>query len=898
MTVDQNQTDNNDTGHGDPDNNNTDGGIPDINGTTGGSPDVNGTTGADVPLTCNSNIIIVADESGSIAQAGATYNVISAIRNLAKGYKGHGSKAAVIHFANSAQVIKPMTTIETAPTAPYQENFFTTGYSPTVGQTNWEAGLKEALNQVNANPGPEIVFFITDGQPNKYLDANGNVQSGTEAQSVAQAVAVANQINSSGARVVAIGVGDISSSNTAQSNLNQIASSSDDAIVGQTSDLNAIIGEYVTKSCSDILLRKIISKTYINLHNQDINSIKPIVTLMVTNSSPSNMTNIVVEDALPAPKMTYNSVVSSSAGTVTSVGSNKVRWSIPTLAPNTTVNAKFKVNLSAVAGDKIKNYAQVVSLDQSVASTPNNLANPVTGPLNLRDKDEGYTETRIDDRNITSGGGCNPNTSPDKCLTVTKKMKSIEGNCMPGHECVYDVTIRNYSNTTYTDSIHITDNMVPASLSSSISVVANGSAPTPMCSPNPTSIPFSCMQNTDLPGGTTWKYTVTMTTVPQGADKNCFKAGASTERCFDFPSPNKSETKPDTPVIITPNKPDDKPKPVIDHPKLILDKPKPLIVVPRGNLSLYKRGPKVCKAGGMCKFTLSIKNRGKGRYVGPVTIKDSSREFRGKLLRTAGKGWKCRTTRGGYVCSNPKLRLRAGATAQVALSIRIPKRAKGYLTNCAKLDVLRGSNRVRAIQTMLLAAGYNTGGVNGSMNKKTLRALKKYTKASGLKGKRGQRVAIKRLLSKYPFIRSKNSCVKVKIKPFKPECKKGQHYNGKQCITCPRGSYWNKKHKRCVAKEVIKKCPRGTYWDKRYNKCRPKRTEGVKTCPRGYAFYKNRCYKQVQDKPQCKRNEAYDKRTGTCKRKLDAGTVINILNVVGHLIGGGGGGKPDRGPVH
>jgi len=866
--------DNNNTDNGTDDNSTQPDGTPcdDNNASTINDIYVNGVcvgvpndtlTGSDVPLTCNTNIIIVADESGSIAQAGATANVRNAIRNLVKGYKGHGSKAAVVHFANSADVPIPMTTIENAGVAPYQENYFTTGYNPTVGETNWEAGLKKALDVMVANPGPEVIFFITDGQPNKYLDANGNVQSGTEAQSVAQAVAVANQINSLGGRIVAIGVGDISNSANAQNNLNQIASSNDDAIVGQTNDLNTIIGEYITKSCSDILLRKTINYSSINLHNQDINTLKPIVTLQVTNSSPSPMTSIVIEDALPVPKMTYNSTTAApTVGTITNIGNSKVRWTIPALAPNSSAIAQFKVNLSGVVkGDRIKNYAQVMSLDQSVASTPGNLANPITGPLNLSDKDEGYAEIRIYDYNSSDGEGnvCDPNTDSSHCIRVTKKMKLIEGNCMPGHSCVYDVTITNISSTTYTGNINLTDNMTPASLGANITVTANGNEPTPICSPNPTSVPFNCVQSTDLPANTTWSYTITMSSVPQGAVKNCFKAMDSTEACFPFPSPNRNKPIPDIPVVITPTKPDVKPKPVVD-------KPKPLIVVPRGNLSLYKRGPKVCKAGGICTFTLTVKNRGKGTYRGPVTIKDRSREFRGKLVKTRGKGWRCRTTRGGYVCNNPKLRLKAGATSKVVLSIRIPKRAKGYLTNCAKLDVLQGSNRIRAIQTMLLAAGYNIGRVNGSMNKRTIKALKAYAKANGIKGKKAQRVAIKRLLAKYPFIRSKNSCVKVKIKEYKPKCKRGQHFNGKQCVTCPRGSYWDKRHKRCVAKQV------------------------VKTCPRGYVLYKNRCYEQ---KRECPQGQEIDKRTGTCKRKLDTGTILNIINVVGHIIGGGGESKQD-----
>lgn len=326
-------------------------------------------------------------------------------------------------------------------------------------------------------------------------------------------------------------------------------------------------------------------------------------------------------------------------------------------------------------------------------------------------------------------------------------------------------------------------------------------------------------------------------------------------------------------------------------------KPKPSA---KPNLSLRKYAPKICKAGERCTFRLKITNRGKKRYSGPLSIKERPREFVGRLIGTSPKSWRCRTKRKGYICSNPKVTLDPGESTTVRLSVRIPQRAKGYLHNCAKLDPLKsGRSRIMVIQTVLKAKGFDPNGIDGGMGKGTKRALNAYMKSRNLSGKRGRAKAMQELYKSFPHAVSKNSCVKVKIKRAKcrederlvgdickPRCKKGQHWTGKQCVVCPRGSQWKSKRKVCVktSRYEITVKPHG------------------KQCTKGYVYYNGKCMKRENKKDKkCSFMQERDPHTGECRSKVDIGTVINVIGVIqtlrGGSGGGSGGGKVDV-PVH
>jgi hypothetical protein len=209
------------------------------------------------------------------------------------------------------------------------------------------------------------------------------------------------------------------------------------------------------------------------------------------------------------------------------------------------------------------------------------------------------------------------------------------------------------------------------------------------------------------------------------------------------------------------------------------------------------------------------------------------------------------------------------------LTVRIPQEAKGYLHNCAKLDPLKsGRARIMAIQTMLEARGFDPKGIDGGMGKGTKGALEAYMRSRGLRGKKGRVKAMQELYESFPHAVSKNSCTKTKIKASEKRCKKGQHWNGKQCVICPKGSQWDSRHKVCrkVNRVDVTVKPRG------------------RECPKGYVYFNRKCVKSGETKEEkCGFMQKRDPHTGECRSKVDIGTVINVIRVIGAVKGGGGG---------
>jgi len=502
-------------------------------------------TGSCIPLSCTTDIIVVADESGSIASPiNHTSTVQTSIRTLLGGFKGYGSKASVIYFSdtnmNHSRIRTPMQTIETFNGYPFQENQMMSGYNPTNGETNWEKGLRLAIQEANANPGPEVIFFITDGQPNKYIDdTTGQEESGTEAYALTQAVAVANQLNTNGSRIVAIGVGDFSASPTAQSNLEQIASEVNDSIVVPISELQNVIAQYAYEACPTLsLVKKTHSSPYatgrnINLFYYDINTLTTYFFLQLHNSSLIDLHNVVVEDALPTPAIIFDSFPNTPAGTAATENANVITWTIPLIHSGETKTLTYNVSFdpNTQGGDRYDNFAQVVSLDENISSTPNSFLDPVTGPINLSERDEGSAYITFTDQN-TSGGGnppCQATTqAPNRCLSVSKAMSLGEGNCQPGHACLYTVTIYNTSNQAYSGTLNMEDHFDTGSanitsITSMTTAYQSGSTPSSLCTSAPTSVPFTCSYtNSNIPAYGRWTFKIELDNTPPNATTNTF----------------------------------------------------------------------------------------------------------------------------------------------------------------------------------------------------------------------------------------------------------------------------------------------------------------------------------------------------------------------------------------
>ena len=88
-----------------------------------------------------------------------------------------------------------------------------------VGEgTNWEDGLYILTNQANGTPYgidiPDLVVFITDGEPTMVRAADGTATSASNSDAATKAATIANQLRSNGARTIGIMVGDKSGNST------------------------------------------------------------------------------------------------------------------------------------------------------------------------------------------------------------------------------------------------------------------------------------------------------------------------------------------------------------------------------------------------------------------------------------------------------------------------------------------------------------------------------------------------------------------------------------------------------------------------------------------------------------------------------------------------------------
>ena len=146
---------------------------------------------------CGLDIALVLDSSGSI-DSGELSTMKTAFNAFVNALlPGTPTQFSVTDFDSTAAVLQTFsgdtTTVQNAINTP------TSG-----GSTNWEDGLVKAQSTLPNRSNPDLVLFASDGNPNR-VD-NGSTVS--ESQAVTEAVLVANAIKASGARVVALGIGN------------------------------------------------------------------------------------------------------------------------------------------------------------------------------------------------------------------------------------------------------------------------------------------------------------------------------------------------------------------------------------------------------------------------------------------------------------------------------------------------------------------------------------------------------------------------------------------------------------------------------------------------------------------------------------------------------------------
>jgi len=165
----------------------------------------------DLPPRCGINVMLVLDESGSIASSNATEAVRSATRAFLDALSGTGASVAVTDFSTTAQLQVDYTTVTPESVADVFNPYIDTRYDPN-GWTNWQAAF-DTVHASNAKPGgkkADLVVFITDGDPTARNTATGGQQTGlTEGavEALEPAWREADLVKEQGSHVFALGVG-------------------------------------------------------------------------------------------------------------------------------------------------------------------------------------------------------------------------------------------------------------------------------------------------------------------------------------------------------------------------------------------------------------------------------------------------------------------------------------------------------------------------------------------------------------------------------------------------------------------------------------------------------------------------------------------------------------------
>ena len=135
---------------------------------------------------CGINLMLVLDESGSIASSGATGAVRNATKAFLGALSGTGSRVSIIDFSTSAARPILYTTVTADSISqtfvPYIDNTNPggPGYNPS-GWTNWEAAFDEVGKANGQGTKADLVVFMTDGDPTaRNKDGGGEITGLTE----------------------------------------------------------------------------------------------------------------------------------------------------------------------------------------------------------------------------------------------------------------------------------------------------------------------------------------------------------------------------------------------------------------------------------------------------------------------------------------------------------------------------------------------------------------------------------------------------------------------------------------------------------------------------------------------------------------------------------------------
>ena len=188
----------------------------------------------------------------------AATDAISAL-NDKLGQTGIDARAALVTFAHDTKGEKNFSSLNdfTLPDAAWSS--FETG-------TNYEAGLTDALPIFNnaRDDAQKVVVFISDGEPNRCLDNDGNEQDQNADEATHEAAEVAGQFNAD--KFYVVGVGDDQFENRLQEIVNGATSSTEKEMFKSSnreeliSRFEGIAAEITSVNCTGVTITDTLSE--------------------------------------------------------------------------------------------------------------------------------------------------------------------------------------------------------------------------------------------------------------------------------------------------------------------------------------------------------------------------------------------------------------------------------------------------------------------------------------------------------------------------------------------------------------------------------------------------------------------------------------------------------------
>lgn len=248
--------------------------------TAGGNPELE--------VGCGLKVMLVLDESSSISTFGATDEVRDAAAGFTEALLGTGSPVAITVFESRGRPGPPEVTTGAGYAEVTEGNLGTftdwihnrnqpagvSGYNPQAtvttfptprGTTNWQDAFRQ-VERTKDGP-PNLVVFVTDGDPNTYTNAAGNLvydtgPSGSLENATNAAVEAAEEVKAHGSRVFAIGVGSAVDNPESAARLQRVSgpveganpTAADYTLVTDFAGLRAELAGIVARLCGSSLI--------------------------------------------------------------------------------------------------------------------------------------------------------------------------------------------------------------------------------------------------------------------------------------------------------------------------------------------------------------------------------------------------------------------------------------------------------------------------------------------------------------------------------------------------------------------------------------------------------------------------------------------------------------------